>query len=70
MAVPDPSNLPSEFKELERRLAELKSQYQRGQMSEQVYQTAVQALTIRDSSGSSFSERAAASLRYERALPI
>jgi hypothetical protein len=54
MAVPDPSNLPSEFKELERRLAELKSQYQRGQMSEQVYQTAVQALTIRDSSGSSW----------------
>jgi hypothetical protein len=54
MSAQKPFNLPPEFLELERRLSELKDQYKRGQMSEQVYQTAVQALTVQDSDGSTW----------------
>lgn len=58
MAAQDPrgqaSSLPDTFLELEDRLRALKEQYQRGALTDQAYQSAVQALTIQDAAGNTW----------------
>ncbi|MGD8731724.1 MAG: hypothetical protein PVH92_07590, partial [Anaerolineales bacterium] len=48
------SGFPPEFSKLEQRLNLLKEQYRRGDLSDEAYQSAVQALTIQDSSGTTW----------------
>lgn len=48
------SGSPPEFLNLERRLEDLNDQYQRGGLSDQAYQAAVQSLTVNDASGSTW----------------
>lgn len=54
MTAHQPPNLAPQFEELERKLAGLKDQYQRGQLSDQAYQAAVQALTVQDANGNTW----------------
>jgi hypothetical protein len=46
--------LPPSFLELEQRLNSLKEQYQRGELSAEAYQLAVQSLTVQDDSGTTW----------------
>jgi hypothetical protein len=46
--------LPPAFLDLERRLAGLRDQYERGELNDQVYQAGVQALTVKDDSGTTW----------------
>jgi hypothetical protein len=48
------ANIPAEFTELERRLRDMKDQYSRGQLTDQAYQEAVQALTVKDAAGNTW----------------
>lgn len=48
------SGLPPDFLELERRLTVIKDQYRRGELDDQAYQSAVQALTVQDAAGNTW----------------
>lgn len=58
MTAQDPpgssTGLPPAFIELERRLSALQDQFRRGELTEQVYQAAVQALTVQDPLGNTW----------------